>query len=75
MTGHRETSIEKSTLMTFVNSGVRYTFVSPSATVHRGLCHASFDIVAADKMVDVVQLVRTSDCDSEGRGFESHHSP
>ena len=27
------------------------------------------------KMVDVVQLVRTSDCDSEGRGFESHHSP
>ena len=26
-------------------------------------------------MVDVVQLVRTSDCDSEGRGFESHHSP
>ena len=25
--------------------------------------------------VDVVQLVRTSDCDSEGRGFESHHSP
>jgi hypothetical protein len=28
-----------------------------------------------DKMVDVVQLVRTSDCDSEGRGFESHHSP
>src|SRR5688572_8532026 len=27
------------------------------------------------KMVDVVQLVRTSDCDSEGRGFEPHHSP
>ena len=27
------------------------------------------------KTVDVVQLVRTSDCDSEGRGFESHHSP
>ncbi len=26
-------------------------------------------------MVDVVQLVRTSDCDSEGRGFESRHSP
>ena len=27
------------------------------------------------KTVDVVQPVRTSDCDSEGRGFESHHSP
>ena len=26
-------------------------------------------------MVIVVQLVRTSDCGSEGRGFESHHSP
>jgi hypothetical protein len=29
----------------------------------------------AAQTVDVVQLVRTSDCDSEGRGFESHHSP
>jgi hypothetical protein len=26
-------------------------------------------------MVDVAQLVRASDCDSEGRGFEPHHSP
>ena len=26
-------------------------------------------------MVDVVQLVSTSDCGSEGHGFESHHSP
>ena len=26
-------------------------------------------------MVIVVQQVRTSDCGSEGRGFESHHSP
>ena len=26
-------------------------------------------------MVDIVQLVRTSDCGSEGRGFESHYSP
>ena len=25
--------------------------------------------------VDVVQLVRTSDCGSEGRGFESHLPP
>lgn len=25
--------------------------------------------------VVVVQLVRTSDCGSEGRGFESHHPP
>ena len=27
------------------------------------------------KTVDVVQLVRTSDCGSEGRGFESHLPP
>jgi hypothetical protein len=26
-------------------------------------------------MVVVVQSVRTSDCGSEGRGFESHHPP
>jgi len=26
-------------------------------------------------MVVVVQLVRMSDCDSEGRGFEPHHPP
>ena len=26
-------------------------------------------------MVDVVQLVRASDCGSECRGFESHQSP
>jgi hypothetical protein len=26
-------------------------------------------------MVDVAQLVRASDCDSEGRGFESRLSP
>ena len=27
------------------------------------------------KMVVVAQLVRASDCDSEGRGFEPHHPP
>lgn len=27
------------------------------------------------KMVDVAQLVRASDCDSESRGFESRHPP
>ena len=26
-------------------------------------------------MVGIVQLVRTSDCGSEGRGFKSHYSP
>jgi hypothetical protein len=26
-------------------------------------------------MVVVAQLVRASDCDSEGRGFEPHHPP
>lgn len=26
-------------------------------------------------MVALVQLVRTSDCGSEGHGFESHRSP
>lgn len=26
-------------------------------------------------MVSVAQPVRASDCGSEGRGFESHHSP
>src|SRR5947208_43764 len=28
-----------------------------------------------DSMVDVAQLVRASDCDSEGRGFESRLPP
>ena len=32
-------------------------------------------IFAARKMVIVVQLVRTPDCGSGGRGFESHLSP
>ena len=27
------------------------------------------------QMVVVAQLVRASDCDSEGRGFEPHHPP
>ena len=27
------------------------------------------------KTVVVAQLVRASDCDSEGRGFEPHHPP
>jgi hypothetical protein len=26
-------------------------------------------------MVGIAQLVRASDCDSEGRGFEPHYSP
>ena len=30
---------------------------------------------AVHKMVVVAQLVRASDCDSEGRGFEPHHPP
>ena len=30
---------------------------------------------AVPKMVVVAQLVRASDCDSEGRGFEPHHPP
>ena len=30
---------------------------------------------AIHKTVDVVQQVRTSDCGSEGRGFESHLPP
>ena len=30
---------------------------------------------AYKKMVDVVQLVRASDCGSECRGFESHLPP
>ena len=29
----------------------------------------------AKQMVIVAQLVRASDCGSEGRGFETHHSP
>ena len=32
-------------------------------------------ILQGAQMVDIVQLVRTSDCGSEGRGFESHYSP
>ena len=30
---------------------------------------------AVPKTVVVAQLVRASDCDSEGRGFEPHHPP
>ncbi len=29
----------------------------------------------ADDEADVAQLVRASGCGSEGRGFDSHHSP
>ena len=29
----------------------------------------------ASETVVVAQLVRASDCDSEGRGFEPHHPP
>ena len=32
-------------------------------------------IFAAEKMVIIAQLVRASDCGSEGRGFETHWSP
>lgn len=32
-------------------------------------CCESFSVV------DVAQLVRVSDCDSDCRGFESHHPP
>ena len=28
-----------------------------------------------DAVADVAQLVRASGCGSEGRGFDSHHSP
>jgi hypothetical protein len=45
--------------------------LSPRSHEHPGFCDVSTEWL----MVDVVQLVRTSDCDSEGRGFESHHSP
>ncbi len=27
------------------------------------------------RMANVAQLVRASDCESEGRGFKTHHSP
>ncbi len=30
---------------------------------------------AKNNMVLVAQLVRASDCGSEGRGFKSHHAP
>ena len=34
-----------------------------------------FTYFCTPKMVAVAQLVRASDCDSEGRGFEPHHPP
>ena len=34
-----------------------------------------FPIGHSLNMVGVAQLVRASDCGSEGRGFESRHSP
>ena len=42
--------------------------VSPESSVV-----ATFSAVAT--MVIIAQLVRASDCGSEGRGFESHWSP
>ena len=35
----------------------------------------NFLIKFAASTVVVAQLVRASDCDSEGRGFEPHHPP
>ena len=32
-------------------------------------------MIFAVQTVDVAQLVRASDCGSEGRGFETHHPP
>ncbi len=32
-------------------------------------------ILQGAHMVDIAQLVRASDCGSEGRGFDSHYSP
>ena len=37
--------------------------------------HYFFNYLCTLKMVDVAQLVRASDCGSEGRGFESHLPP
>ncbi len=34
-----------------------------------------FRKLCRNNMVVVAQLVRASDCDSEGRGFETHHPP
>ena len=39
-------------------------------------CVFSLDMIAVqNNMESVAQLVRASDCGSEGRGFESHLSP
>jgi hypothetical protein len=32
-------------------------------------------LILLDTMVGIAQLVRASDCDSEGRGFEPHYLP
>ena len=37
--------------------------------------HIKYLIIFAFQTVVVAQLVRASDCDSEGRGFEPHHPP
>ena len=38
-------------------------------------CHSKFSYFCVLFMEDVAQLVRASDCGSEGRGFEALHSP
>lgn len=39
------------------------------------ICNFIFQYHSENNMVNVAQLVRASDCGSEGRGFEPHLSP
>ena len=40
-----------------------------------GVCVLRIGAAGKQKMVAIAQLVRVSDCDSEGRGFEPHWLP
>lgn len=40
-----------------------------------GVCILPIFAAGSQKMVAIAQLVRVSDCDSEGRGFEPHWLP
>ena len=57
---------------TFAFSAVFHILAPASRKEH--LFYVRFGIVTIT-MADVVQLVRTSDCESECRGFKSLHSP
>ena len=64
-------SAGQSTCLLSSRSGVRISLGTPTTPQWFGVLPISVRL----HLVGVAQLVRASDCGSEGRGFESHHPP